>query len=56
MSTILHDMDSEDRFNIIMFSNSVHLWVTESVPATETNINEAEAFVRATEAAGGMLH
>ena len=56
MTTILSDMRSDDRFNIITFDGSVRTWVPESVPATTKAIADAKDFVQKIPASGCELN
>ncbi len=54
MRSILGQMNEQDRFNILMFSNGVNRWKEGSLVATEENKEEAKAFVDASSASGGV--
>lgn len=56
MKTILSDLDSNDIFNIIMFSTELSLWKSESVSATLDNIQSAKNFVQAQTADGSIVN
>lgn len=53
MKTILKELDKNDTFNILMFSDRNELWKTKSVLATEDNVKAAIQYVQDTVANGG---
>lgn len=53
MKTILNDLDQNDRFNILMFSDGTELWKREPVMATEHNKKAAIQHIQAAQAMGG---
>ncbi|KAL1766363.1 inter-alpha-trypsin inhibitor heavy chain H6 [Sigmodon hispidus] len=53
MNTILSDMQASDYFNIISFSDKVHIWKVEgSIQATVQNIHSAKNYLSQMEADG----
>ncbi|XP_033745780.1 inter-alpha-trypsin inhibitor heavy chain H3-like [Pecten maximus] len=55
MSTILSQIQSEDRLNILTFSSSIYPWEMEAklLPATAVNIERAATYVKQAYASGG---
>ncbi|XP_043946467.1 inter-alpha-trypsin inhibitor heavy chain H6 [Protopterus annectens] len=53
MHVILNDLRDTDYFNIITFSNEIHMWKPDhSIPATQQNVNNAKDFVSTIKAEG----
>lgn len=52
MNIILSELNSDDKFNIIMFSDTVERWQQSSVFGTKSNIQRAIDYVRRTNAEG----
>lgn len=53
LGDLVGDLDSRDRFNVLLFSGGSALMSERSVPATEANVKRAEAFVTSIQGGGG---
>ncbi len=54
MEIILTDLQAEDVFNILLFSNGISNWNSEAVTANVSNISGAKRFIGEMHANGGM--
>lgn len=55
MKVILNDLNSEDTFRIIFFSDTTEPWRNEFQKATPENVKAAITFVQDTTADGGTI-
>lgn len=54
MKTILGELDTKDRFNILMFNDKIEFYKQESLQANEENVKKAIAYVDTLSAMGGI--